>query len=190
MQLAFQKMQGAGNQILIVDQRNGAGITPSLQVVRQLQDGDPTTRFDQLMWLGPPRSPDATASYRVFNSDGSEVEQCGNGVRCVAVLLARRQGSPATLLFDSPAGPIEARVIAANRAAVNMGPPVFDDAITGRSKISTTAPSLHLSSTTRRLTAPAGTGGSRSCRTCPKPVISTTCSRRTASRKVSRTTVT
>jgi diaminopimelate epimerase len=129
MQLAFQKMQGAGNQILIVDQRNAAGIAPSLQVVRQLQHGGPATRFDQLMWLGPPRTPDATASYRVFNSDGSEVEQCGNGIRCVAVLLAGRQGSPATLLFDSPAGPIEARVIAANRAAVNMGPPVFDDAI-------------------------------------------------------------
>ena len=129
MQLAFQKMQGAGNQILIVDQRDAAGIAPSPQVVRQLQDAGPTTRFDQLMWLGPPRTRDAMASYRVFNSDGSEVEQCGNGVRCVAVWLARRPGSPATLCFDSPAGPIEARVVAANRAAVNMGSPVFDDAL-------------------------------------------------------------
>ncbi|MDA0705731.1 MAG: diaminopimelate epimerase [Proteobacteria bacterium] len=129
MQLAFKKMQGAGNQILVVDQRDSAAITPSSDVVRQLHDSDPATGFDQLMWLGPPRTPDATASYRVFNNDGSEVEQCGNGVRCVAVMLARRQGSPATLLFDSPAGTVEARIIDTHRAAVNMGPPKFDDAI-------------------------------------------------------------
>lgn len=129
MQLAFRKMQGAGNQILVVDQRSTTGITPSSKLVRQLHGSNPGTAFDQLMWLGPPRTAGATASYRVFNNDGSEVEQCGNGVRCVAVLLAPRNGSAATLLFDSPAGPIEARIVSANRAAVNMGPPVFDDTI-------------------------------------------------------------
>lgn len=129
MQLAFQKMQGAGNRILIVDQRVAAGIEPNAELLRQLHDSAPDAGFDQLMWLGPARTPDAAASYRVFNNDGSEVEQCGNGVRCVAVLLAREAHAPAELLFDSPAGRIEARVIAADRAMVNMGPPVFDDAI-------------------------------------------------------------
>ena len=129
MQIAFRKMQGAGNQILVVDQLSTAGITPSEQLIRQLHGSHPGTAFDQLMWLGPPRSAGAAASYRVFNNDGSEVEQCGNGVRCIAVLLAPRNDSVATLLFDSPVGRIEARVIGTNRAAVNMGPPVFDDAI-------------------------------------------------------------
>jgi diaminopimelate epimerase len=129
MQLAFQKMQGAGNQILVVDQRGDGALPPSAELLQQLRNSTPGAGFDQLMWLGPPRTADAVASYRVFNNDGSEVEQCGNGVRCVAVLLARQNGTPASLLFDSPAGRIEARVIASNRAAVNMGPPVFNDAI-------------------------------------------------------------
>ncbi|MDH4125502.1 MAG: diaminopimelate epimerase [Gammaproteobacteria bacterium] len=129
MQLAFQKMQGAGNQILVVDQRNAVGVAPSLQLVRQIHGRDGCAGFDQLMWLGPPRTAGAAASYRVFNNDGSEVEQCGNGVRCVAVWLARQNDAPARFLFDSPAGRIEARIIGANRAAVNMGAPVFDDSI-------------------------------------------------------------
>ena len=129
MQLAFQKMHGAGNQILVIDQRNGSDIVPSKELLRQLRKSAASKGFDQLMWLEPARTPDAAASYRVFNNDGSEVEQCGNGVRCVALLLAREPHAPSELLLDSPAGPIEARVIAANRAMVNMGPPVFDDVI-------------------------------------------------------------
>ena len=129
MQLAFQKMQGAGNQILVVDQRGSVAIPPSVKILQQLRNSVIGADFDQLMWLAPPRTPEATASYRVFNSDASEVEQCGNGVRCVAVMLARQNDGQTEFLFDSPAGLIEARVIAANRASVNMGPPVFDDAL-------------------------------------------------------------
>lgn len=129
MQLAFQKMQGAGNQILVVDRRSSSGVKPSPEVLRQILNSRIGAGFDQLMWLDPPRTAGAAASYRVFNNDGSEVEQCGNGVRCVALLLARHGSAPATLWFDSPTGRIEARVIAANRAAVNMGAPSFNDAI-------------------------------------------------------------
>ena len=60
----------------------------------------------------------------MFNADGSEVEQCGNGVRCVAQLLSR-QDNINELSFESPAGLIEARVLADNRVSVNMGPPEF-----------------------------------------------------------------
>lgn len=129
MQLAFTKMQGAGNRILVVDQRDAGGIRPTAELVQHLRNAGPTANFDQLMWLGPARTPDTAASYRVFNNDGSEVEQCGNGVRCVAILLAQKNRLPTELSFDSPAGRIAARVIAANRAAVNMGTAAFDDAI-------------------------------------------------------------
>ncbi len=127
MQLEFKKMQGAGNQILIVDQRGAEPVAPSADILSALRATELGANFDQLMWLSPPQSPTAIASYRVFNYDGSEVEQCGNGVRCVAVLLARKEQHPPEFLLDSPAGSIAARVISENRAAVNMGTPQFDD---------------------------------------------------------------
>jgi diaminopimelate epimerase len=130
MQLPFQKMQGAGNQILVVDQRSADPVSPSATLIERLRNSTLGAGFDQLMWLGPPRTATATASYRVFNNDGSEVEQCGNGVRCVAVMLAARNGASNEFLFDSPAGLIEARVIAPNRVSVNMGAPTFNDALT------------------------------------------------------------
>ena len=130
MQLAFQKMQGAGNQILIVDQRSAGSILPSADVLKTLCDAEFGPGFDQLMWLAPAQSSAAIASYRVFNNDGSEVEQCGNGVRCVAVLLAKEVGRSAEFALESPAGLIEARIVAENRASVNMGTPDFDTALT------------------------------------------------------------
>jgi diaminopimelate epimerase len=81
------------------------------------------------MWLSTAQDHAAVASYRVFNFDGSEVEQCGNGVRCVAVSLAGQQPRPQEYLLESPAGMIRARVIGETRASVNMGTPRFDDAI-------------------------------------------------------------
>ena len=124
MQLNFVKMQGAGNQILVVDERMTGRQPPSASVLQRLGTGAGEPGFDQLMWLGPAVNSGHTASYRVFNTDGSEVEQCGNGVRCVAGLIAREDGLR-KLLFDSPAGPIEARVLDDDRIAVNMGPPEF-----------------------------------------------------------------
>jgi diaminopimelate epimerase len=61
----------------------------------------------------------------VFNNDGSEAEQCGNGVRCVVRVLAEAEGGLDELRLDSPVGTVEARMIAANRVAVNMGKPAF-----------------------------------------------------------------
>lgn len=131
MQLRFQKMQGAGNEILIVDQRGANPVAPNLAILNELHRATATRPFDQLMWLNDAKSSDAVASYRVFNRDGSEVEQCGNGVRCVAVRLASLDSDlPPEFILESPAGRVVARVMSETRAAVDMGIPRFDDHIT------------------------------------------------------------
>jgi diaminopimelate epimerase len=128
MQLAYLKMHGAGNQIVIADQRITEILPPAPEVLRRLSNAQTGPGFDQLMWLDKARSSEASASYRVFNADGSEVEQCGNGVRCVAWMLAQEDPERRHLYLDSPAGLIEARVLDDNRVAVNMGAPQFDPA--------------------------------------------------------------
>jgi diaminopimelate epimerase len=129
MQLEIQKMQGAGNQILIIDQRNNESLSLTTEILDRVRNSELGADFDQLMWLSRPQDAASIASYRVFNYDGSEVEQCGNGVRCVAVLLAAEHPQQGEFLLESPAGIITARVLSANRASVSMGTPQFDDAI-------------------------------------------------------------
>ena len=126
MSLPYLKMQGAGNQIVVVDQRVGGQEPPAPDVIRQLGHGGTGPGFDQLMWVGPATASPAIASYRVFNRDGSEVEQCGNGVRCVAWMLARDIADDGPILLESPAGPIEAVVRDDGLIAVNMGVPEFE----------------------------------------------------------------
>jgi diaminopimelate epimerase len=119
-------MQGAGNRIMVVDRRNGDVEPPSLTQLRQL--GDPATGpgFDQLMWVMPATDASLDARYRVFNADGSEVEQCGNGVRCVARMLARDDANRRDFLLQGPAGTIAARILPDERVAVSMGAPEFE----------------------------------------------------------------
>jgi diaminopimelate epimerase len=128
MQLAYLKMQGAGNQIVVVDQRSNEISPPSADDVRRIADPADGPGFDQLMWVGPAKNANSAASYRVFNADGSEVEQCGNGVRCVAWMLERSGNGEKSFTLDSPAGPIEAMVLDDGQVAVSMGPPGFDPA--------------------------------------------------------------
>ena len=126
MQLAFLKMHGAGNRIVVVDQRQANHPPPSPEVLRRLGDEKTGPGFDQLMWVGPARDSSMAASYRVFNADGSECEQCGNGVRCVAWMLAQEPGEQKTFKLEGPTGTIEATIMDDGRIIVNMGPPEFD----------------------------------------------------------------
>ena len=125
MLLPYLKMQGAGNQILVVDQRLENRLPPGPEVIRRLGHGGTGPGFDQLMWVSTASRDGAAASYRVFNRDGSEVQQCGNGVRCVAWALAR-SGAGESLLLEGPAGPVEAVVRDDGLIAVNMGPPELE----------------------------------------------------------------
>jgi diaminopimelate epimerase len=117
-------MHGTGNLILIVDQRDDNRPPPGAEKLRELGNAATGPGFDQLLWINTASDGSSLARYRVFNADGSEVEQCGNGVRCVARYLAADRASEFQL--QSPAGPIAARVFADGGVAVSMGTPIFE----------------------------------------------------------------
>lgn len=84
MQLRFTKMHGLGNDFVVA-----RGIEPPTpERIRALAERRTGIGFDQLLWLQEPRSSEMDVFYRVFNADGGEVEQCGNGARCIARFLA------------------------------------------------------------------------------------------------------
>ena len=124
MEVPYLKMHGTGNLILVVDQREANLPPPDPSTLQQLGDESTGPGFDQLMWISPASGDDAVASYRVFNADGSEVEQCGNGVRCVASYLA--DGTARDFELESPAGTVSARVFADGLVSVSMGVPSFE----------------------------------------------------------------
>ncbi len=98
---AFVKMNGLGNEIVVVDMRaQPAAITPDDARAAAGARGAP---YDQRMALYPPRTPGKDAYVRIYNNDGSEAGACGNGTRCIAELLFRETGKDA-LTFETPAG--------------------------------------------------------------------------------------
>ena len=121
-------MHGTGNQILVVDQRDKNLAPPSPEQICAIGNEATGPGFDQLMWVTSSDDPTFAARYRVFNNDGSEVEQCGNGVRCVASFLANQAGHPQSFTLHSPAGAIDARVDDDGLVAVSMGTPEFEPA--------------------------------------------------------------
>lgn len=126
VELDYLIMHGAGNRILVVDSRETAMEPPAVDALRRLADPGTGPGFDQLMWVTSPRESGLDAGYRIFNADGSEVQQCGNGVRCVAWMLARESGERKAMRLESPAGIVDARMEADGRVTVSMGPPEFE----------------------------------------------------------------
>ena len=127
MRIDFQKMHGLGNDFIVFDAPSPAAPPLSADSFRQLADRHTGIGFDQALMLEPPRAGDARAFYRIFNADGSEVEQCGNGVRCVAALLfAREPARGREFSLESPGGRIQARVREDGQVSVDMGVPNFD----------------------------------------------------------------
>lgn len=115
-------MNGLGNDFMVVEWPEGRAL-PDPELVRRWSDRRFGVGFDQLMLIEALRPDGADASYRIFNSDGGEVQQCGNGVRCLARFLAPRIGSAVTLV--GPAGSTAAKVVSADRVSVNFGVPNF-----------------------------------------------------------------
>ena len=120
--LPFWKMNGLGNEILVVDARDGPARV-SREAAAALAGGD--TRFDQIMEVSaPPEGTARDASIRILNSDGSPAGACGNGMRCVALWLSSETGQR-SFRFAGPEGPLEAEV-AGDDVTVSMGTPRFD----------------------------------------------------------------
>ena len=112
----FVKMNGLGNEIVIVDLRGAPKpIDPAAARAAARQES-----YDQLMALYPARG-SADAAVRIYNNDGSEAGACGNGMRCVAALIAAETGRT-DLNFETPAGVISCRQ-AGEFFTVDMGPP-------------------------------------------------------------------
>jgi diaminopimelate epimerase len=126
MRIDFTKMHGSGNDFIVFDSLAGQPL-PSPEQLRRLADRHTGIGFDQALVLEPAHRPGTAVYYRIFNSDGAEVEQCGNGARCIASLLYQRgRAQEGALTMDSPAGLIRARVQSAGTVSVDMGVPDFE----------------------------------------------------------------
>jgi diaminopimelate epimerase len=119
---SFVKMNGIGNEIVVVDLRDRAvKIEPQEARAASAPEGAP---YDQLMALYPPRTPGTDAFIRIYNNDGSEAGACGNGMRCVAALVAGETGKDA-LTFETAAGLLNCWKGADGLFTVDMGKPRF-----------------------------------------------------------------
>jgi diaminopimelate epimerase len=122
--IAFRKMHGLGNDFVVLDQRRDP-VPIRAAAARALADRHTGIGCDQLLLLEPPRDPRAQVFMRILNPDGSEAEACGNGTRCVAVLLAAETGA-SDLRIETVAGLLAATIDEARVATVDMGMPRFD----------------------------------------------------------------
>jgi diaminopimelate epimerase len=128
MRIEFLKMQGLGNDFLVFDAPAAAADTHlDSSRLRALADRHTGVGFDQALMLETPRDANSRVFYRIFNSDGTEVEQCGNGARCIAALLyARAPELGRDFVMDSPGGMVRACIRNDGMVSVDMGVPNFD----------------------------------------------------------------
>lgn len=121
--LRFTKMHGLGNDFMVVD-----GIGQSVRLlprqIRSLSHRNTGIGFDQLLLVEPPGRPDVDFRYRIFNADGGEVEQCGNGARCFARFV-RDQGLTRkdSIRVETATGLLTLDLLANGHVRVNMGQP-------------------------------------------------------------------
>jgi diaminopimelate epimerase len=126
MRLKFTKMHGAGNDFVVVDGVSRAiVITP--ERARRIADRHFGVGCDQVLLVEKPRSKDADFRYRIWNADGGEVEQCGNGARCF-VRFVRDKGltKKNEIRVETLSGIIVPRLEADGQVTVDMGKPLFD----------------------------------------------------------------
>ena len=123
MKLPFTKMHGAGNDFVVLDFTNREFALPS-EVLRKIANRNLGIGCDQLLVVEKARAPSADFRYRIFNADGGEVEQCGNGARCF-VKFVRAKGLTAKreIRVETLGGLIVPRVEDDDEVSVDMGPP-------------------------------------------------------------------
>lgn len=129
MKLHFTKMQGLGNDFIVID-----GVTQDILLhedfIKKIADRHYGVGCDQVLLLEPPRSSEEDFFYRIFNSNGSEVEQCGNGVRCLAKFIHEHQFSSKKIIkIATIKTKMEMTLCDDGMVKVNMGEPIFDDQV-------------------------------------------------------------
>ncbi len=123
MRVEFSKMHGLGNDFMVIDLvSQQVSLEPEL--IRGLANRNFGVGFDQLLLVEPPEQPDVDFKYRIFNADGSEVEQCGNGVRCFARFVHERGLTRKKLIrVATKSGIVEPEINDQGWVRVNMGAP-------------------------------------------------------------------
>lgn len=123
MRVRFSKMHGLGNDFVVID-----GVSQSVRLtpekIRAIADRHFGVGCDQVLLVETPDTPDVDFRYRIFNCDGSEVENCGNGARCFAVFVReRRLTGKSVITVETAGGLIELRVQQDEQVSVDMGAP-------------------------------------------------------------------
>ena len=125
MNLKFTKMHGAGNDFVVIDAINQT-VALSAEQIRLIANRHFGVGCDQLLLVERPSHNDADFRYRIFNADGGEVEQCGNGARCFMHFVHHYGLTRASeIRVETAAGLITPRLEADGRVTVNMGAPRF-----------------------------------------------------------------
>jgi diaminopimelate epimerase len=126
IRLVFTKMQGAGNDFVVIDATRKP-FALGAEVLRRLADRHFGVGCDQILVVERSTLPDMDFRYRIFNADGGEVEQCGNGARCfVRYVHDKGLTDKREIRVETLAGPIAPRLEDDGEVTVDMGAPVFD----------------------------------------------------------------
>ncbi len=128
MNIQFAKMHGLGNDFMVLEAISQPYL-PRPEQIQAWSDRHTGIGFDQLLIVAPPDDPEVDFRYQIFNADGTEAEQCGNGARCVAKLVKYRGLSVKPVLrFQTNNGLIETRLLENDLVEVNMGVPGLEPA--------------------------------------------------------------
>ena len=128
MNLRFTKMHGLGNDFIVIDLTHKA-FDLSADQIRMLAHRRYGIGCDQVLLVERPKTDGTTFRYRIFNADGNEVEQCGNGARCIARYVYDKGLIDVTeMTVETAAGNINLKIEADGRITVNMGSPTLNPA--------------------------------------------------------------
>jgi len=128
MHLKFTKMHGAGNDFVMIDAvSQHVKLRP--EDIRRIADRRFGVGCDQVLLAEPPGQPDADFRYRIFNADGSESGQCGNGARCFARFVRHRKlTAQRRMIVETGDSLMILKIRDRNQVEVDMGPPRFEPA--------------------------------------------------------------
>ena len=129
MQIQFSKMHGLGNDFVVIDNVT-QNVFFSKEKIQQLSDRNFGIGFDQLLLVEPPYDPEQDFHYRIFNADGTEVSQCGNGARCFARFVKMKGLTNRNkIVVSTKSGRMVLYLEKDGQVTVNMGVPQFDPSL-------------------------------------------------------------